>query len=195
MVLSPREREAIASNVLSIIHELFVHRRMKTVLHGIDVVPLLDSLRRRAAKLSDVDFHRAMRSLVNNVRDRHTRYSYASTSPSYSLPFVVERGFEAGSPAYLVTKSTHPDIKVGSIIERWNNVPVELVVRELAEDIGASNDSARRALAVRFVTARRADRFDPPAEQAVNLDLRLPNGSSSVVEISWSVVAVALCRA
>lgn len=185
MALGPRDREAIVSTVLSIVREFFVHRRMKTALHGVDIVPLLDALRRRAASMADDDFHAELRRIVVRLRDRHTRYLHQPSGTSFNLPFVVERAFEAKSPTYVVTLSQHPDIKVGAVVERWNGTPVELIVGELAEDVAASNVAARRALAVRFLTARPATRFDPPTEQIVSLDLRAPDGTMSIVSVPW----------
>src|SRR6476620_2610433 len=137
--LSGRQRELIADQILILIEQIYVHRRMKTALYGIDAVSLLRGLRSRAAAMTDAEFHRTMRVIVAQIRDRHTRYSDVGVGPDYRLPFRVERGFDGDTPVYVVTASIAPAIGIGSTVLRWNDTPTEAVIRELAEDVGAGN--------------------------------------------------------
>jgi Peptidase family S41 len=161
---------------------------VKTALYGIDAIALLRGLRRRAAVMTDEEFHREMRRIVAEIRDRHTYYSYAGFGPNYWLRFLVERAFDGDKPVYIVTKSYAPEVARGSTVVRWNDTPIEAVMRELAEDIGAGNEASRHALARLFLTWRLASQVDPPDEDEVRLDLRGPDGTAIEVRMDWSRV-------
>jgi hypothetical protein len=137
--------------------------------------------------LTDADVHRALRHIVSQIRDRHTRYSYPG-NPNYSLPFMLERAFDNNDPVYMVTQSLSKEGPLGSAVVRWNGVPTEFVVREFAEDVGAGNEAARHALALVFLTRRLGTRFDPPHEQEVRLDIVRPDGSAGETRLQWSPV-------
>lgn len=185
MSLTGRERERIVDQIHAVVEQLFVHRRMKSTLYGVDTVVLLRGLRGRVAHLTDADFHREMRGIVNRLRDRHTRYSYDGAGPTYTLPFTVERAFVDGQPSYLVTGSRSPNIPVGSQLTLWNGVPIQFLVGELANEVGAGNVWARHALARIFLTQRPAARFDPPREAWVDLSLVLADATTKEVRIAW----------
>jgi len=186
--MTPRERENLVIQIFKIVDQLFVHRRMKTALYGVDAAALLYHLATRAADMADADVHRAIRRIVTQIRDRHTRYSFAPGTQDYVLPFTIERAFDGSNPIYLITRSVSEWLPPGSRVVRWNGVPTEAVVRELAEDVAAGNDAARHALALVFLTRRLGTRFDPPREYEVRLDLVLPDGSTGEARVQWAPV-------
>jgi hypothetical protein len=172
---------------LTLIDQVYVHKRLKTALYGFDAVALLHGLRSRAGGMTDIEFHRAMRGIVAQIRDRHTRYSYSGFGPDYRLPFRVERAFDGDKPVYLVTASIAPAINIGSTVLRWNDTPIEAVIRELAEDVGAGNEASRFAMASILLTQRVAFRLNPPDESEVRLNLLRPDGEEFEVRVGWSV--------
>lgn len=184
--MTPREREKLVDQVRRLIDNIYVHRQMKTALYGVDAVALLHGLSTHAAQMSDADLHRALRRIVSQIRDRHTSYKYAAGAVTYALPFTIERGFENDNPVYLVTRSSSVDVPVGSTLMRWSGVPTEWVIREVAEDIGAGNEAARRAMARVYLTRRPGTLFDPPREQELRLDLLLPDGSQREARVQWT---------
>jgi hypothetical protein len=177
MPLNGRQREQVADQILTLIEQVYVHRRMKTALYGVDAVALLRGLRSRAAVMTDAEFHREMRVIVAQIRDRHTRYYYTGGGPDYLLPFRVERAFDGDTPVYLVTASIAPAIGRGSAVLRWNDTPIEAVIRELAAEVGAGNEAARHAAARIYLTQRIASRISTPDESEVRLDLLRPDGT------------------
>src|SRR6185437_9547025 len=133
MPLTGRQRELIADQVLTLIEQVYVHRRMKTALYGVDAVSLLHGLRSRAAAMMDAEFHQAMRVIVAQIRDRHVHYSYSEGARDYLLLFEVECAFDGDTPVYLVTRSKDAAVEIGSTLLRWNGIPPEAVIRELAK--------------------------------------------------------------
>ena len=185
MPLNSRQREQIADQALTLVEQVYVHRQLKTALYGIDAAALLHGLRDRAGGMSDAEFHQEMRDIVKQIRDRHVSYRWGS-GPDYLLPFRVERAWDGDTPVYLVTASENAEVEIGSRLLRWNDIPIDAVIRELAEDVRAGNNASRNAIARILLTLRLAWAVNPPDESVVRLDLLRPDGTASEVRIGWS---------
>ena len=87
------ERLQILDALITSIAGAYAHLPAKRAAYASDPVQALTLLRRRAADLSDAEFHRAVTAIVTGLRDAHTRYIGPSTLRDRvaMLPFLVEQ--------------------------------------------------------------------------------------------------------
>ena len=86
----------------------YAHLPAKRAAYAVRPVQALTLLRRRAADLSDAEFHRAVTGIVTGLRDAHTRYVGPQPCGGQVavLPFLVEQYGPDRAPRYLVSKLT-----------------------------------------------------------------------------------------
>jgi hypothetical protein len=185
--LTPDQKRLIVDVAVNLVEQVYVHRAMKMAQYGIDVVPQLRVLRGHVTGLADLAFHREMRRIFVELRDRHTHYISAGQNEVYALGFTAARAFDNGAWKYFVTKSASPQIGVGSEIVSWNGGQPDLVVEELAEAVGAGNIPSRLAMARIYLTRRLASKFDPPVENEVRLGIIEPGGAKKDVSMEWHI--------
>jgi C-terminal processing protease CtpA/Prc len=185
--LTMEQKELIIDAARHLMEEVYVHRTMKLAQYGIDPVPQLRALRSRAPVLSDAIFHREMRRIFVQLRDRHTHYISGEQTEAYSLPFRTARALDEGRWAYFVTRSQTSTLPIGSRIEAWNGGELDRVVEELAENVGAGNFPSRLAVARRSLTRRLTSHFDPPVENEVRLAITDPTGARKDVSFEWQI--------
>ena len=190
------QRQEILDTLIAVLGGAYAHLPAKRAAYAVDPVQALILLRRRAADLSEADFHLAVTGLVTGLRDAHTRYTRASGSPGRVavLPFLVEQYGPAEDPQFLVTKTApdladiDPTFAPGVVIEWWNGVPMARAVEVYADrETGGRRDS-RRARALETLTFRALDYGPPPDEHRVDLGYRTPRGAKRELRLPWRVL-------
>jgi Peptidase family S41 len=190
------QRQEILDTLIAVLGGAYAHLPAKRAAYAVDPVQALILLRRRAADLSDADFHLAVTGLVTGLRDGHTRYIGPSALRGRVavLPFLVEQYGPAENPQFLVTK-TAPDLAAidpafapGVVIEWWNGVPMARAVEVYADrETGGRRDS-RRARALETLTFRALDYGPPPDEHRVDLGYRTARGTRRELRLPWRVL-------
>ena len=101
------QRQQILDTLIAVLGGAYAHLPAKRAAYAVDPVQALVLLRRRAADLSDADFHLAVTGLVTGLRDAHTRYIGPSALRGYvaALPFLVEQYGPPEDPQFMVTKT------------------------------------------------------------------------------------------
>src|SRR5262249_31349456 len=151
--LSMEQKHLIIDAATNLVGDVFVHRSMKLAQYGVDAVPQLRALRARAQTLDDAAFHREMRRIFVQLRDRHTHYKSDTLNQAYTLPFAAMRARDEGRWSYFVARSDNTSmLPVGSRIEAWNGGDLDRIVDDLAENVGAGNYPSRLAVARRSLT-------------------------------------------
>jgi len=190
------QRQEILDTLIAVLGGAYAHLPAKRAAYAVDPVQALILLRRRAADLSEADFHLAVTGLVTGLRDAHTRYTRASGSPGRVavLPFLVEQYGPAEDPQFLVTKTApdladiDPTFAPGVVIEWWNGVPMARAVEVYADrETGGRRDS-RRARALETLTFRALDYGPPPDEHRVDLGYRTTRGAKRELRLPWRVL-------
>jgi Peptidase family S41 len=190
------ERQQVLDTLIAVLGGAYAHLPAKRAAYAVDPVQALVLLRRRAADLSDADFHLAVTGLVTGLRDAHTRYIGPSTLRGHvaALPFLVEQYGTPEDPQFLVTKTAadlveiDPAFQPGVVIEWWNSVPMARAVEVYADrETGGRRDS-RRARALETLTFRALDFGPPPDEHRVDLGYRTPRGARRELRLPWRVL-------
>jgi hypothetical protein len=191
------ERQQIIDALVTVLGGAYAHLPAKRAAYAVDPVQALVLLRRRAADLSDADFHLAVSGLVTGLRDAHTRYIGPSSLRGHvaALPFLVEAYGPDDDTQFVVTK-TAPDVaqldasfRPGVVLDWWNGVPMARAVDVYADrETGGRRDS-RRARALETLTFRALDYGPPPDEHWVWLGYRTARGSRREVRVPWRVLA------
>ena len=168
------QRELMARQALFFIKNLFVHRELKIKDFGAgsDPVPRLEDMVKRAASLSDSEFHAAMQKIFLDLHDHHTNYmaplplrcSYAIAPLNFvdvydnnALKVIVR-----GRTTVLGEKA--PETKVaqpGDELIALNGKPIKDVLEDMKRLSGGANDDAMTMGAIRNLA------FVPLAEQPV----------------------------
>jgi Peptidase family S41 len=197
VALDGGERQQILDTLIAVLGGAYAHLPAKRAAYAVDPVQALVLLRRRAADLSDADFHLAVTGLVTGLRDGHTRYIGPSVLRGQvaALPFLVEQYGPAEDPQFLVTK-TAPDVaeidpafKAGAVIEWWNGAPMARAVDVYADRETGGRSDSRRARALETLTFRALDYGPPPDEHRVVLGYRTPRGARRELQLPWRVLS------
>ena len=145
----------------------------------------LTLLRRRAADLSDTEFHRAVSAIVTGLRDAHTRYIGPSTLRDQvaMLPFLVEqygpdRAAVSGQQDQHRLPWTTRDVPARSRVlgMAWNGMPFARAVEIHADLETGGRPDSRRSRALESLTFRALDYGPPPDEHWVIVGYRTKRG-------------------
>lgn len=68
---------------LPLLLQIYVNRESKISNYGVDPIPTMKDIKKRAKKMSDSEFHLAMASLFLSLRDFHTNYQLPSPYNCY----------------------------------------------------------------------------------------------------------------
>jgi Peptidase family S41 len=188
----------------------YAHLPAKRAAYANDPIQALTLLRRRAADLSNADFHRAVSGIVTGLRDAHTRYIGPETLRGQVavLPFLVEQYGPERAPRYLVSKlnedaiddddyllrpgETPADVeklKAGSELTSWNGIPFARAVEIHADSETGGRPDSRLARALESLTLRALDYAPPPDEDWVVIGYRNGRGPRREVRLPWRVLA------
>ncbi len=203
------QRLLILDILCSAIGGAYAHLPAKRAAYASDPIQALTLLRRRAADLSNTEFHRAVTGIVTGLRDAHTRYiGPAPLRGSVAvLPFLVEQYGTERAPRYVVSKLNADAIddddylphrgkkpgpadklKPGTELTSWNGVPFARAIEVYANFETGGRPDSRRARALESLTLRALDYSPPPDEDWVIVGYR--NGRRSVreVRLPWRVL-------
>ena len=186
----------ILDTLRAVLGGAYAHLPAKRAAYAVDPVQALVLLRRRAADLSEADFHFAVTGLVTGLRDAHTRYIGPSSLRGYvaALPFLVEQYGPPEDPQYLVTKiapdlaDIDPSFRAGVAIEWWNGVPMNRAVEVYADRETGGRPDSRRARALETLTFRSLSYGPPPDEHRVDLGYRTARGTRRELRLPWRVI-------
>ncbi len=190
------ERLQVLDTLVAVLGGAYAHLPAKRAAYAIDPVHELELLRRRAADLSDAEFHLAVSGVVTRLRDAHTRYvgPVSLRGQVAALPFLVEQYGPPSDPRFLVTK-TAPEVvgderfEAGVQLELWNGVPLPRAVEVYADRETGGRPDARRARALESLTFRALDYGPPPDEQWVVIGYRTKRGAQREVRLPWRLLA------
>lgn len=151
-----QERELVAKQALMFIKNLYVHRELKITDFGaqVDPVPRLEDMVKRAASLSDEEFHKAMQKIFLDLHDHHT--NYVAPMPlrcSYVLaPLHFADVYDNGSLKVIVkgkTKAleTHAGQEVSKVnpgdeLVSVNDKPIKELLEDLKKMSGGANEDS-----------------------------------------------------
>jgi hypothetical protein len=101
------QRQQILDTLIVVLDGAYAHLPAKRAAYAVNPVQSLVLLRRRAAQLTDAEFHLTLTRIVRGLRDAHTRYVGPSLLRDHvaALPFLVEQFGPYGRPQFLVTKT------------------------------------------------------------------------------------------
>jgi C-terminal processing protease CtpA/Prc len=203
---SAAERELVAKQALFMIENLFVHREVKIKDFGaqVDPVPRLKDMVRRAASLSDADFHAAMQKIFLDLHDHHTNYS--APMPllcSYVLaPLYFTDVYDGGSLKVIVKGQTTPlkDVaqeaakaKPGDELVAVNDQPIAGVLEELKKLSGGANDDAMVMGAIMNLTVLPLSEVPLPDQDTVKYTLKNSAGTYTINTKYFVAVNIQSC--
>lgn len=190
------QRLAVIDVLLTVIGGTYAHLAAKRAAYASDPVQALTLLRRRAAELTNPEFHRAVSAIVTGLRDAHTRYIGPTTLRGHvaTLPFLVEQFGPDDSPRYLVSKVNgdavdDPRFVAGVELEFWNGTPFSRAVERHADAETGGRPDSRRARALESLTFRALDFGPPPDEHWVIVGFRDHDGARREVRLPWRLLA------
>jgi hypothetical protein len=195
-MLDGGQRQQVLDTLIAVLGGAYAHLPAKRAAYALDPVQELTLLRRRAADLSDAEFHLAVTGVVTRLRDAHTRYigPVALRGQVAALPFLVEQYGPYDDPQFLVTK-TAPEVvgdgtfQPGVRLEWWNGIPFARAVEVYADRETGGRPDARRARALESLTFRALDYGPPPDEQWVLLGYRSKRGVAKEMRLPWRLLA------
>jgi hypothetical protein len=190
------QRQQILDTLVAVLGGAYAHLPAKRAAYAVDPVQALVLLRRRAADLSDADFHLAVTGLVTGLRDAHTRYIGSSALRGHvaALPFLVEQYGPPEDPQFMVTKTApdlseiDPSFRAGVVIEWWNGMPMNRAVEVYADRETGGRQDSRRSRALETLTFRALDYGPPPDEHRVELGYRTARGTRHELRLPWRVL-------
>ena len=195
-VLNWGQRLDIIDAWVQVLDGVYAHLPLKRALYGFDPIRALEHLRQQVPRLTDLQFHRELTSLINRLRDAHTQYSGPQTIEGAvaTLPFLVEAWGSADDCHYVVSKVSNrrlihdPHFQPGVTLTFWNGVPFDRAVDMHADSETGGRPDARQARALDSLTFRSLEYGPPPDEHWVDIsyiDLKKINRET---RMPWRVV-------
>lgn len=182
------------------------HRFLQLNFLKLDIVKKLKRFSRTlslptSATQTNSDFHESMKGLFQQMNDKHTKYScpLPMEKAFALLGFFVKtfydpsdtsdggRRFVVASSLEFFDKNTLPH---GSEILTWNNVPIQKVISQLAQDGFGSNRHAQIDSAVEDLTSRHLGSLPIPNEPFVSIRFRSPEGDEGFAFVPWVYVEI-----
>ena len=194
---SGEERELVAKQALMMMKDLYVHRelKIKDFGAGADPVPRLEDMVKRAASMSDADFHLAMQKIFLDLHDHHT--NYVAPMPlrcSYALaPLAFTDVYDDGSLKVIVKNRTRllkdktpetEDVKPGDELVAINGVAVSKLIEDGKAMSGGANDDAMVVGAIRNLSLVSLAQNPVPSEDVIKYTLKR-DGSEYTVETKY----------
>jgi C-terminal processing protease CtpA/Prc len=195
--LDAADREVVVDALSIAIGGAYCHLLQKRAGYANDPVQALQLLRKRAAEMSEAEFHLTLTGIVCDLRDAHTQYAGPKSLAGCvaQLPFLVEQYGSFDAPAFTVTKVSHsalikdPAFKPGVRLETWNGMPFERAVALHADRETGGRPDARLARALESLTFRSLQYGPPPDELWVDIGFReAPGKKPREVRIPWRIV-------
>jgi C-terminal processing protease CtpA/Prc len=197
IVLDAADREVVVDALLTAIGGAYCHLLQKRAGYANDPVQALQLLRKRAAEMSEAEFHLTLTGIIVDLRDAHTVYSGPRTLAGCvaQLPFLVEQYGSTDAPSFTVAKVSHsklvkdPAFQPGVRLETWNGIPFERAVAIHADRETGGRPDARLARALDSLTLRSLQYGPPPDELWVDIGFReAPGRPVREVRIPWRIV-------
>jgi hypothetical protein len=195
--LDAADREVVIDALSTAIGGAYCHLLQKRAGYANDPVQALQLLRKRAADMSEAEFHLTLTGIIVDLRDAHTVYSGPRTLEGSvaQLPFLVEQYGPIDTPEFTVSKVSHSDLikdpafRPGVRLETWNGMPFERAVALHADRETGGRPDARLARALESLTLRSLQYGPPPDELWVDIGFReAPGRKTREVRIPWRIV-------
>lgn len=194
-VLDGGERLQVLDALALALGGTYAHLPAKRAAYAGDPVQALVLLRRRAAQLTDAEFHLSLNTIVTSLRDAHTRYLGPATLRGQVavLPFLAEQFGPDDAARFLVSK-VNPEVVEdeefvpGVELLAWNGIPFARAVELHAERETGGRPDARRARACESLTFRALDYNPPPDEHWVIVGYAPRRGRRREVRLPWRVL-------
>jgi C-terminal processing protease CtpA/Prc len=186
-----KQRELVARQALMFIKNLYVHRelKIKDFGAGADPVPRLEDMVRRAAGMTDTEFHLAMQKIFIDLHDHHT--NYMAPMPlrcSYGIaPLDFADVYEDGALKVIVRSRTSilekfaPEAeaaKPGDELIAVNDKPINELLEDLKNWSGGANEDAMVAGAVMSLAFMPLAETPVPAADKIKYTLK--RGSETI---------------
>jgi hypothetical protein len=175
-----------------VLEGVYAHLPLKRSLYGFDILRAIEQLRLQLHTMTDLQFPRALTTMLNRLRDAHTQYQgpWTRKEPIASLPFLVEAYGPAERPRFVVSKVDGRSFrdrhfKPGVEVEYWNGVAFRQALELHAENETGGRPDARQARALESMTFRSLDYAPPPEEEWVIVGYREENGTRREIRLYW----------
>ena len=190
------QRLLVVDHLILAIGSLYAHLPQKRAAYASDPVQALVLLRRRAANLTDAEFHAELSLIIVGLRDAHTRYVGPSKLHGHVavLPFLLEQYGPADTPEFMVTKINSSAVSESSFVPgvkllSWNGMPMDHALRLHARQETGGRLDSQRSRALESMTNRSLDYGPPPDEDWVVLGYRdESDGEVRELRLDWRVV-------
>lgn len=187
--LTKEEQKIVVDQSLFLCEQLYAHIYLKQTIYGINPIQKLKLLDKKLKNLSTREFHNEMLNIFLEFHDLHTRYILPDTYASKlaSLGFTLEEYYEHNTLQYIVTNTNfnHQFFKPGVRITHWNGTPIERAVYLNGEKQYGSNQAARRANGLRYMTQRLFRWQLPPDEEWIDIKYISDDKKDHEIRINW----------
>ena len=187
--LTKEEQKIVVEQSLFLCEQLYAHIYLKQTMYGINPFQKLKLLNKRLETLTAREFHNEMLKIFLEFHDLHTRYILPNTYASkYAyLGFILEEYYEDNTRRYVVSNTdfSHEFFKPGVTITHWNGIPIERAVYLNGEKQYGSNQAARRANGLRYMTHRLFQRHLPPDEEWIDIKYISEDNKDYEIRINW----------
>ena len=199
--LTQQDKVLLVDQAMVTLSQAYVHLPLKKAMHASNPLERLRVLKTRLSNddrfTNEIDFHKAMISIFNNMRDLHTLYYLPRPFKDKVtfLPFFIEEYFEDGEPRYIVSKVfgkvPSPHFKKGVNVTYWNGTPIGRAIKINADRYAGSNPAARHARGLDSMTFKPLAVMLPPDEDRVTIGYTSDNGGKNrKLTIDWAVASV-----
>lgn len=192
--LSWADRLDVLDALMLLLDQIYVHLPLKRSLYGFDIIRALMSLRQQVTQIDDMQFHRELTSLVNRLRDAHTKYQGPWTRKNIvaSLPFLIETYGPLDNTTYIVSKVDRGGVKDKYFTENveithWNGIPFSRAVDLHADVETGGRPDSRRARSLETLTFRALEYRPPPNEEWVDIDYMDLERKKRSVRLHWEI--------
>ncbi|MCX6125900.1 MAG: S41 family peptidase [Proteobacteria bacterium] len=202
------ERQLVADQAYLFIKNMYVHRELKILDFGVsaDPVPRLADVQRKAAKMSNKDFHETMQKIFLDLHDHHTNYGAPlPLGCSYTLAPLIFRDvldggkqkivFDTVSRLFRDLEGEHKKAVPLDELVAVNGTPIEDYLEVLKAESGGANPDAMVTSGLRNLAIRSLAELKVPSEDTIVYKLKGADGTYTIESNLYAIVNEPSCVA
>jgi hypothetical protein len=174
--------------------------------YGVDPLPVIDGIVKKAATMTDSEFHTAMASLFLSLRDFHTTYSlpapYSCYRAVYPLEFeLIDSKDILNEPLVAVKSFSIPKVldyapelnqtvNIGDILVSFNGKPFKQLYEETRHISGGSNHYGGMRSVLNLISFRSGHMYPLPNETEATYELKRGVHAKETYKVTAPIVGI-----
>lgn len=202
------DRQLMADQAYLFIKNMYVHRELKINDFGVsaDATSRLADVQKKAAEMTNEEFHKTMQKIFLDLRDHHTNYhAPLPLACSYVLaPLVLKDIEDQGERKIVVDRISnifngipgdHTAAKIADEVTAINGIPMAEYLEKVKAESASANPDSMIAFGLMNVAIRSLADLPVPEEDTITYSLKGKDGTYEIESPLYALVNEPQCAA